>query len=306
MIIRLSSLIIIVLLIGGCSGGKISYYEKGDLHTRQFLDHVKERNSIRGDYFEVKRNDKGQVVTAKYYASRKNLIEKSSYTYTRKGQLLRHQLIEYFQNGPPRISKEWSYEKGQVTKREEKWFTRSHSMEKKLTIHYDANQKAYLEETWGLGHKIESSTEYHYDYFNRLDKSRRNFFLPSGELRDYWLTIYNDEVQIINEDHYLPDNSLIAFYRYSYHPVKSYREHEEILDENRGVFISRKYDEYGLLLSEVEQDRNLELIKKTIYEYNDKHQPKLVHIYNKNGKLVKTSMYKRTRLLESFRTPGLR
>ncbi|MBT3254564.1 MAG: hypothetical protein HN995_13390 [Candidatus Marinimicrobia bacterium] len=305
MITKLHSIIVIALLISGCSGGKISYYKKGDTHKREFLNHVKERNSIRGDYFEVKRNDKGQITSAKYFSSRKSLVERSNYTYTRKGQLLRHQQTEFFVNGPPRISREWHYEKGQVTKREEQWFTRSHTLEKKLTIYYDMNQKAYLEETYGLGHKIESSTEYHYDYKHRLDKSRRNFFLPSGELRDYWLTIYNDEIQIVNEDHYLPDNSLVAFYRYSYHPVKSYREHEEILDEDRSVFISRRYNEFGQLLIEVEKNRQLELIKKTEYEYNDKHQPKLVHIYNKDGKLVKTSKYKKPRILETYRTPGL-
>lgn len=305
MIKRLTSLFLLTLLICGCSSGKISYYKQGDLHSRQFLDHVADRKSLQGAYFEVKRNDKGQVTAAKYYDTNKNLFEKSSYTYTRKGQLLRHQLIEYFDKGPPRISREWSYDQGRVTRREEKWFTRSHTMEKKLTIYYDHNQKAYLEETWGLGNKIESSTEYHYDYYQRLDKSRRNFFLPTGELRDYWITIYNDDIQIVNEDHYLPDNSLIAFYRYSYHPVKSYREHEEILDENRGVFISRTYDEYGQILSQIEKNRNLELIKKTIYEYNEKHQPKLIHVYDKNGKLVKTSKYKQSRLLETFRTPGL-
>ena len=174
-----------------------------------------------------------------------------------------------------------------------------------MTVYYDDNKQAYLEQTWGLGEKIESSTEYHYDYKRRLDKSRRNFFLPSGELRDYWLTIYNDELQIVNEDHYLPDNSLLAFYRYSYHPVKSYREHEEILDEDRGVFISRKYNEYGQLLVEDEKNRHLELIKRTEYEYNAKHQPTLVRLYNESGKLVKTSKYKQQRILESYRTPGL-
>lgn len=302
---RFSSFVVLTLLIIGCSGGKISYYEKGDLHTRTFLDFIRKPTSLRGDYYEVKRNDKGQITSAKYFSAGKTLVKKSNYTYTRKGQLLRHQQTEFFPNGPPRISKEWQYVKGRVTKREEKWFTRSHTLEKKLTIYYDDNHKPYLEETWGLGQKIESSTEYYYDYKHRLDKSRRNFFLPSGELRDYWLTIYNDELQIVNEDHYLPDNSLIAFYRYSYHPVKRYREHEEILDEDRGVFISRRYDEYGQLLTEVEKTRQLDLIKKTVYEYNEKHQPQLVHLYNKEGKLVKTSKYKKPRILETFRTPGL-
>ena len=305
MIIKLSNIVLITLLISACSGGKISYYKNGDLQTPQFLNHIRDRSSIRGDYFEVKRNDKGQITAAKYYSTGKMLVEKSSYTYTRKGMLLRLKRTELFDSGSPRITREWHYEKGRVIKREEQWFSRAHSLEKKMIIYYDANQKAYLEETLGLGHKIESSTEYHYDYKHRLDKSRRNFFLPSGELRDYWLTLYNDEIQIVNEERYLPDNSLIAFYRYSYHPVKSYREHEEILDEDRGVFISRKYDEYGHLLVEVEKDRQLELIKKTVYEYNDKHQPKCIHIYNQDGKLVKTSKYKKSFILENYRTPGL-
>lgn len=302
---RLPLLLIATLIVSSCSTGKVSYYKRGDLHERQFLDHIVDIRSNHGQYFEVKRNDQGRVVSAKYYVSRKNLAEKSSYTYSRKGEILRYHVIEYFDQGSPRISREWFYENGSVSKREEQWFTRAHTLEKKLTVHYDANKRAFLEETWGLGNKIESSTEYYYDYKNRLDKSRRNFFLPSGELRDFWITIYNDEVQITNEDHFLADNSLIGFYRYSYHPVKMYREHEEILDEKRNIFISRIYNEYGQLLIEEEKDRNLELTKKTRYEYNKKQQPKLVHVYGKNGNLIKTSKYKKPRTLESYRTPGL-
>lgn len=305
MISRLLNLILLTLLIAGCSRGKVSYYERGDLHTRTFLDHVSERDGLRGNYYEVKRNDKKQITHARHYSSQRSIIEKSSYTYTRRGQLLRHQYTEFFKDGPPRITREWAYEKGQVIKREEQWFTRSHRLERKLTVHYDANQMPYLEETWGLGEKIESSTEYNYDYRKRLDKSRRNFFLPDGQLRDYWLTIYNDDVQIINEDHYLPDNSLVAFYRYAYHPVKGYREHVEILEESRQIFISQKFDEYGLILLEEEKDRNLDLIKRTVFEYDDKHRPKMIHQYNGSGKLLKSSKYKKPRYLEKFRTPGL-
>ncbi len=302
---RFAFLIVSVLLVSGCTTGKISYYKTGDLHTRTFLDHQQDRHEISGDYYEVKRNDKGQILSAKYFSSSRNLVEKSTYNYNRKGQLLRHHLTAYFDDGPPRISREWFYQNGRVITREEQWFTRSRSMEKKMTLHYDANQKVFLEETWGLGDRIESSTEFYYDYKHRLDKSRRNFFLPDGSLRDYWLTIYNDEIQITNEEHYLPDNSLIGFYRYAYHPMQQYREQEEILDETRNIFISRKYDKYGLILSEEERDRNLELMKRVIYEYNDKHQPRSIHYYGADGKLLKKSKYTQPRYLETFRTPGL-
>ena len=288
----------------GCAGGKVSYYKKGDLHTRTFLDHVKNRHDIQGEYFEVKRTEKGQLVSAKYYASRRNLVEKSNYTYSRKGQLLRHHMTAYFDDGPPRISREWVYQNGRIVTREEMWFTRARSVEKKMTIHYDENQQTFLEETWGLGRHIESSTEYYYDYKHRLDKSRRNFFLSDGSLRDYWLTIYNDQSQIINEEHYLPDNSLIGFYRYAYHPVGQYREHEEILDEQRNIFISRTFDEYGLILIEEEKDRELMLTKRLVFEYNATHKPKFIHHYGPDGGLIKTSKYNKSRYLESFRTPG--
>lgn len=304
MIRRLTSLLAIALILLGCSGGKISYYEKGDLHTRQFLNHLGAEPSARHSYFEVRRNDKGQITTAKHYSSGKQLIEKSSYNYSRKGALVTHHSTQYFESGSPRVSREWFYEGGRISKREEKWFTRSHTLEKKMTIHYDVNQKVYLEETWGLARKIKNSTEYYYDYKNRLDKSRRNFFLPTGELRDYWLTIYNDEKQIVTEEHYLPDNSLIAFYRYGYHPVKAFRETEEIFDESNGLFVTRKYDEYGHLLSEIEKTRKLEVIKRTEYEYNEKHQPTFMHIYDKGGRLIKTKKYTTSRILERFRTPG--
>jgi hypothetical protein len=301
--IRFFSPILLALLLSGCSLGKLSLYEKGDLHTRTFLDHISKTAQVHGDHYAVRRNDKGQITTAKHYDQNNKLLEKSHYTYSRKGQLKRHHLTEYFQIGPPRLAREWIYQKGRLTRREEKWFTRARALEKKLTIYYDDDEKPYLEETWGLGNRIESSTEYYYDYKHRLDKSRRNFFYPDGSLRDYWLTIYNDQVLIINEEHYLPDNSLIAFYRYAYHPVHGYREREEVLDSDRNIFISRIFDEYGLLLEEEEMDRDLKLIKRTVFEYNDKHRPELIQHYNAAGKLVKTTKYKQLRSLDSYRTP---
>jgi len=303
--IRFSALLLVLAILTGCSGGKISYYKDGDLHTRTFLDHVTNRKNLSGEYFEVKRNDERKILSAKHYSSANKLIEKSNYTYTRTGQLLRHHLTAYFEDGPPRTSREWIYERGRLVNREEHWFTRSRSLEKKMTIHYDSNQKAYLEETWGLGNRITNSTEYYYDYKHRLDKSRRNFFHTDGSLRDYWLTIYNDQIQIINEEHYLPDNSILGFYRYAYHPVKRYREHEEILEETRNLFISRKYNEYGLILEEEERDRNLTLIKRIVFEYNDKQQPLFIHHYGATGNLIATSNYEKSRYLETYRTPGL-
>ena len=83
-----------------------------------------------------------------------------------------------------------------------------------------------------------------------------------------------------------------------------YREHEEILDEERGIFISRIFNADGLLLEEIEKSREMVLLKRKVYEYNDKHQPKLVKQYNSAGKLIKTSKYKKTRSLDYFRTPG--
>jgi len=297
--------LILALLVSACSTGKVSYYKQGDLHSRQFLELANPSRLAQGEYFQVKRNDKDLVVSVKHYGPRKQLLEKSSYTYSRKGILLRYQIIEYFAQGSPRISREWFYEEGRVVKRNEQWFTRAHTMEKKLTIHYDPQNRAYLEETWGLGGQLASSTEYYYDHKNRLDKSVRNFFLPTGELRDFWVTIYNDEIQIINEDHYLAGNALVGFYRYAYHPVKMFREHEEILDEERNIFISRTYNEYGQLMIEEEKDRNLKLIQRTRYEYTEHHQPRWVYQYGPDGKLIRKSKYKQPRILENYRTPGL-
>lgn len=301
---KLLKLVLLALLLSGCSRGKLSFYQEGDLSKRTFLTKAKQAKLLQGDYYEVRRDPKGQVISAKHLTPNKHLIEKSSYKYARNGTLLLRQHTEYFPKGLPRVSREWIYEKGQVVRREEKWFTRSRSLEKKLTYHYNADEKIYLEETWGLANKIESSTEYYYDYKHRLDKSRRNFFHLDGNPRDYWLTIYNDQVQIVTEEHYFPDNSLIAFYRYAYHPVKRYREREEFLDADRNIFISRKFDEYGLILEEDERDREMAFLKRTVFEYNDKHQPKLIHHYNADGELIETLKYKKPRYLEKFRTPG--
>jgi len=303
--IRIFSSFLIVLILGGCSSGIVTFYEKGDHFTRSFLNFVPKNKKITGDYYEVERNRKKQIISAKHYSSSKHIMEKSFYDYAGDGTLLRHHYIEYFDKGLPRISKEWRYKAGRVIQREEQWFTRSRTLERKLTVFYDEHQKPYLEQTEGLGDRIENSTEYYYDYKDRLDKSRRNFFLPEGGLRDYWLTIYNDEIQIMTEEHYYPDNSLITFYRYTYHPVKSYREREEILDSDRNLFISRTFDEYGLVLVEEEKDREMRLVKRRVYEYSEKHQPKFIHHYNSKGQLINTEKYKKPQYLEAFRTPGV-
>ncbi len=303
--IRFFKLTLLLIFISSCSRGKLSLYEEGNLHTRVFLSHVSQRDQIQGNYYEVRRNAQKQIVSALHFTAQKSLVEKSYYTYSQNGILLLHRHTEYFHEGPPRVSQEWTYKNSRVIRREEKWFTRSRYLEKKLTILYDEEQKPYLEETWGLGNKIKNSTEYYYDYDHRLDKSRKNFFQSDGSLRDYWLTIYNDQIQITTEEHYLPDNSMLSFYRYAYHPIQGYREREEFLDANRNIFVSKKFDEYGLVLEEEERDRELNLIKRTVYEYNDKHQPQLLHHYDSAGRLLKTSKYKRPRYLDKFRTPGI-
>jgi len=303
--IRRPALVLLLLILGGCSTGTVSLYEKGDQFARRFYDLVPDQNRVRGDYYEVKRNKRRQIISAKHYTRDKQILEKSTYSYAGDGKLLRHHYVEYFENGLPRTSKEWNYKNGRINHREEQWFTRARTMEKKLTVLYDEQQKPYLEQTWGLGDRFESSTEYYYDYKNRLDKSRRNFFLNDGSLRDYWLTIYNDEVRIMTEEHYLPDNSLVAFYRYTYHPVKGYREREEILDEDRNLFITRTFDEYGLVLVEEERDLEMQLQKRRVYEYDQHHRPRTIRHYDGSGKLIRTAKYKQAQYLSGFRTPGL-
>ncbi len=296
---------LLVLLLFGCSRGKLSYYKAGDLNSRSFEGFTTQRKQLKGDYYEVRRNRRQQIISAKHFTYDRALIEKSYYRYSNANQLKGHELTEYFQGGPPRMTRDWEYEDGRIVKREEQWFTRSRTRDKKLTISYDQQGKQYLEETWGSGNKIESTTEYYYDYNHLLDKSRRNFYLDDESLRDYWLTIYNDQVQIMTEEHYLPDNSLVTFYRYTYHPVKNYREREEILDADRNVFILRDFDEFGLVLLEEESDREMNLLKRTTYEYDDKHRPKLIHVYKAADKRTSTKKYQRPRYLEAFRTPGI-
>ncbi|MCF7823452.1 MAG: hypothetical protein K9N35_04700 [Candidatus Marinimicrobia bacterium] len=302
--IRFLSSLLILIILTGCSSAIVTRYEKGDHFTRSFQNMIQRDKKISGAYYEVERNKKKQIIAVKHFSGSKQLMEKSYYEYASDGSLSKHHYVEYFDKGKPRFLKEWTYNKNIVTQREEQWFTRSRTLEKKLIVFYDKQGKPYLEQTEGLGDKIESSTEYYYDYKNRLDKSRRNFFLLDGGLRDYWLTIYNDDIQIMTEEHYYPDNSLITFYRYTYHPVKGYREREEILDADRNLFISRTFDAYGLVQQEEERDRQMNLQKRRIYEYTDKHQPKFIHHYNSKAELIKTEKYHKPQYLEAFRTPG--
>jgi hypothetical protein len=78
-----------------------------------------------------------------------------------------------------------------------------------------------------------------------------------------------------------------------------------VLEESRARFFTRTFDAYGLILSEEERTRELELISRKIFEYTDKHQPNTILLYGADGALMKTSKYKKARYLQSFRTPGL-
>lgn len=293
------------LIIFSCSAGTTHYYRTGDLLEREFKSAVPDRSYVSGDYFQIKRNAKGLVTSAKHLSHHDHIIERSVYTYDRDEFLISHHYIENFSNGLPRISRKWTYKRGKLTDKEEQWYSRSRTLEKKFTVLYDEWQRPYLESTWGLGDRFESSTEFYYDYKGRLDKSRRNFFSEDGSLRDYWLTIYTDHDQIMTEEHYLPNNSLITFYRYSYHPMKDYREQEEVLDAVRNVFTVRTFDEQGLILLEEEKDRQLKLIQKRVYEYNKNSKPLFVHHYDENGVFLKKTKYHSPIYLKPHRTPGL-
>jgi len=302
--IRLISTLLCLSIIG-CSSGIVHYYRKGDLLQREFKNAVPDRSYLRGDYFQVTRNTKGQVTSARYLSTHDQLLAKSFYSYDRDDYLIRHHHIEYFSNELPRISREWKYRKGRVTQKDEQWFTRSRTMEKKFTVLYDDWGRPYLEQTWGLGDRFESSTEFYYDHKGRLDKSRRNFFSEDGSLRDYWLTIYTDHDQIKTEEHYLPDNTLLTFYRYTYHPIKDYREQEELLDADRDVFTTRTFDGAGRVLLEIEKDRELKLIQKRVYEYSAKMKPLFIHHYDASGTLIRKTKLSKPVYLTSYRTPGL-
>lgn len=301
------TIIVVACCLGlfSCSTGTLHYYRTGDLLKQEFKSAVPDKSYVDGDYFQIKKNEKGQVLEARHLSVHDREIAKSFYSYDRDDYMIRHYNIEYFGNGLPRISKEWKFKRGKVTQREEQWYTRSRTLEKKFTILYDDWGRPYLEQTWGLGDRFESSTEFYYDYKGRLDKSRRNFFSEDGSLRDYWLTIYTDHDQIKTEEHYLPDNTLLTFYRYTYHPMKDYREQEEVLDADRDVFTIRTFDSEGRVLLEEEKDRELKLIQKRVYEYSPKKKPLFIHHYDATGTFVRKTKMSKPVYLKPYRTPGL-
>ncbi|MCF7808418.1 MAG: hypothetical protein K9M49_04200 [Candidatus Marinimicrobia bacterium] len=303
--IRLLLYAVAGFLVFSCSTATTHYYRTGDLLQREFKSAVPDRTYLSGDYYQIRKNGKGQVLSAKHFSSHDKIIETSSYTYDRDGFLISHHYIENFSNGLPRLSRKWQYDRGKLTDKEEQWYSRSRTLEKRFTVLYDEWQRPYLESTWGLGDRFESSTEFYYDYKGRLDKSRRNFFWDDGSLRDYWLTIYTDHDQIMSEEHYLPDNSLTTFYRYTYHPIKDYREKEEVLDAGRNIFTIRTFNEQGLILVEEEKDREMQLIQKRIFEYDENSKPLYIQHYDKNGAFIKKTKYQNPVYLKPSRTPGL-
>jgi hypothetical protein len=292
------------LSILSCSSGTLHYYRTGDLLKREFKSAVPDRSYLSGDYYKITRDKKGNVVSAFHLSHHDKTLAKSFYNYDRDGYLIRHRYVEYFSNEQPRISRDWEYKRGKVLHRDEQWYTRTRTLAKKFTVLYDDWGRPYLEQTWGLGDRYQSSTEFYYDHKGRLDKSRRNFFNEDGSLRDYWLTIYTDHDQIKTEEHYLPDNTLLTFYRYTYHPMKDYREQEEVLDASRDVFTTRTFDGFGRILLEEDKDRELRLIEKRIYEYSEKMKPLFIYFYDPSGTLTKQIKYSKIQYLTPHRTPG--
>ena len=299
--IRLSPLLLL-LVLAACST-QTTLYDNGDPQNRFFSDILKDRNTATDGYFRVERNKRGQIVTARSYGKDGNIVSKDVYSYDRDGQLRVRRQTTFFQQGPPQVVSEWRYQSGRLIERVDNWYTHSRSFEKKIVTSFDRYQRPYLEETFLEGSVLSSNTEFYYDHRNNLDKSQRNFFLVDGELRDYWITIYDDHERILREEHYLPNGTLLAFYRYQYHPARGFLELEEILDQNRGLFLRRNFDAQHFLLKEERLDREMNLLSYIVYEYGLNHEPMRIHHYNSSGQLVESERYREPLVHEGFRRP---
>ena len=213
-------------------------------------------------------------------------------------------------SGPDKLLVEWKDEFPEHMRRDSHTciglidnHTRDRSFEKRTTTYFDANERPYLEETQRQGLQLESATEFYYDFYGHLDKSRLDFFHPDGSERDYWITIYDDEERILRVEHYLSNNTLVAFYRYTYNPAFGFLEREEILDETRQVFIIRDFAANGLLLKEERQDRELNSLGWVRYEYDEHENPIWEHVYDSRGQLIKRKPYSNPIIREGFRRP---
>ncbi len=298
----LTILFLSVLLLS-CAGGPATYYAEGDPKTRSFSRILKNPRAATSNYYRVQHNQSGLVLMATEYSASSDLLTKNGYKYDRNGAVVSRTQSTYYHRGPSQKVTEWQYQGGAVKKRVDNWYTRDRSFEKRITTYFDANQRPYLEETQRQGLKLESATEYYYDYYGHLDKSRRDFFTAEGLERDHWITIYDDDERILREEHYLANNTLVAFYRYTYHPAFGYLEREEILDDNRKVFIERHFTSAGLLLHEEQKDREMRSLGWTRYEYDENDNPVWEYIYSPEGELSEKRKYSNPIIREGFRRP---
>lgn len=295
--------LLLVVLLAGCTIGPPSYYAHGDLHTRQFSDLIKNPALAKGGYYKVRRDQDRRVVMVAAYDAAGVVLNKAAYKYDKGGNLIFSSITDYFYRGPSQHVAEYEYQGGRLKQRTDNWYTRDRTFEKRITTYFDQAQRPYLEETQRQGYQLESATEFYYDYYGHLDKSRRDFFDSEGKERDHWITIYDDSERILREEHYLSNNTLLAFYRYTYHPGFGYLEREEILDENRGQFIVRDFESSGLLIKEERKDRGMNSLGWIIYEYDENDNPTWERHFTPEGKLKAKRKYSNPIIREGFRRP---
>ncbi len=299
----LAGVLPLVLILLGCSPGVTTRYADGDPASLTFSTILSIEKSRSSHHYRVTRDAQKRIVKVREFAPDRTLLARYEFKYGRRGDLLEKDRRIFYDHGPEQVVSKWTYETGQTETREDVWYTRDRSFEKRITTYFDSRQRPYLEETEQSGFKTLSSTEFYYDYAGHLDKSQRNFFLPDGTLRDYWITVYDDREVILREEHYLPDNTLLAFYRYTYQPSAGWLETEEYLDDNQNLFIRRDFRQDGAILREQRFNRSMELQEMVRYEYDDRGQPKRALRIAPDGTTLGTQPYGALIVQGGYRSP---
>lgn len=280
-------LISIVLLMSGCSAPRgAMLYREGNPNSLVFTLPITSAQHATGQYYAVKRDRQGRIKQVWQYNTKRQVTARYEYTWEDTTLLSRK---DHFYNSKQRLRSvvEWRLDHGRPVEKHESFFDTQGLYEKLVITYVNKNGMPSYEETIGSGRKLVQTTEYYYDPGKRLDKKEVTYFLPNGNKRDFWITLYTNFNKIRSEERYLPNGTLISFYRNTFDVLDNHLTHSEAFNEETAELVTKDFDPEGRQIREEHLTRNYVSKGWQTWDFNEKPDMVVERTFDGKGQLLK-------------------
>ena len=279
--------ILVMFALLGCSAPRGSVqYREGNPNSLVFTLPISEGQRVTGSYYAVKRDKNGLVRQVWQYDKKGKVIGKFQYTWEDTTLLTRR---DRYYNSKRKLHSivEWHLVNGRPVEKHESFYDKQGQYEKLVTTRVNKEGKPIYEELFGSGRKLEQTTEYYYDPGKRLDKKVVTYFLPNGDKRDFWVTLYTNFNTIRSEERYLMNGTLISFYRNSYDVLDNHLTRSEAFNEETEELVIKDFDPDGRLIREELLTRTRVSKRTHTWAFDEKPGMVIERSFDRTGKLIK-------------------